>query len=141
MNLGKSLKCSITLGTSDEDIRILLGGDFSLLLTDVAWSHCEKLLTKNRIPIRCIHEADFKTCKVTTTKNKITVSNAAGTAAASSIDVDDDLPSEVSYVTHGDDGNAWTITKSGVSPENINATKVSLAAGASAYFWIEVTIN
>ncbi len=72
---------------------------------------------------------------------KVTVSNASGTASAISIDVNDNLPTQVTYVTHGDDGNGWTIVKSGVSPENINATKASLAAGASAYFWIEVTID
>ncbi len=74
---------------------------------------------------------------------KVTVSNTsgAGTAAASSIDVDDDLPSEVSYVTHGDDGAGWTITKSGASPEHIDATLPSLAQGDSKHFWIEVTIN
>ncbi len=72
---------------------------------------------------------------------KVTVSNASGTAAASSIDVDDDLPSEVSYVTHGDDASGWTITKLNGPPEHVDATLPSLAAGSSVYFWIEVTIN
>ena len=72
---------------------------------------------------------------------KVTISNSSGTATAVTIDLDDDLPTQVTYVIHGDDGSGWTITKSGSSPEHIDATKVSLAAGASAYFWIEVTIN
>ncbi len=72
---------------------------------------------------------------------KVTVSNASGTASAISIDLDDDLPTQVTYVTHGDDGNGWTIVKLNGPPEHIDATKASLAAGASAYFWIEVTIN
>ena len=74
---------------------------------------------------------------------KVTVSNSSGTAAAVSIDVDDDLPSEVTYVTHGDDGDpaVWTVVKSGAAPEHIDATLPTLAAGASAYFWIEVTID
>ena len=72
---------------------------------------------------------------------KVTVNNASGTAAATSIDLNDDLPTEVSYVTHGDDGTGWTISKLNGPPEHMDATRVSLAAGASAYFWIEVTIN
>ena len=72
---------------------------------------------------------------------KVTVSNASGTAAASSIDVDDDLPSEVTYVAHGDDASGWTIAKLNGPPEHIDATLPSLAAGSSVYFWIEVTIN
>jgi len=72
---------------------------------------------------------------------KITVSNSAGTAAAISIDLDDDLPTQVTYVTHGDDASGWTINKLNGPPEHIDATKVSLAAGASAYFWIQVTID
>lgn len=72
---------------------------------------------------------------------KVTVSNSSGTASAISIDLDDDLPTQVTYVTHGDDGNGWTIVKLAGPPEHIDATKASLAAGASAYFWIEVTIN
>ena len=72
---------------------------------------------------------------------KITVSNSAGTAAAISIDLDDDLPTQVTYVTHGDDGNGWTISKLDGPPEHMDATMVSLAAGASAYFWIQVTID
>ncbi len=72
---------------------------------------------------------------------KVPVSNASGTAAASSIDVNDDLPTQGTYVTHGDDGSGWTIVKLAGPPEHIDATKASLAAAASAYFWIEVTIN
>ncbi len=72
---------------------------------------------------------------------KVTVSNASGTAAATSIDVDDDLPTEVSYVIHGDDSSGWTITKLDGPPEHIDATLPSLAATSSAYFWIQVTIN
>ncbi len=69
---------------------------------------------------------------------KVTISNSAGTATAVTIDLDDDLPSQVTYVTHGDDGNGWTINE---TAGHIDATKASLAAGASAYFWIEVSIN
>ena len=72
---------------------------------------------------------------------KVTVSNTSGTASAITIDVNDDLPTQVTYVTHGDDGNAWTITKLDGPPEHIDATLPSVAAGSSAYFWIEVTIN
>ncbi len=72
---------------------------------------------------------------------KVTVSNASGTAAAISIDLDGDLPTQVSYVTHGDDSSGWTIVKLNGPPEHIDATLPSLAAGGSAYFWIEVTIN
>lgn len=72
---------------------------------------------------------------------KVTVSNSSGTASAISIDLDDDLPTQVTYVTHGDDGNGWTIVKLPGPPEHIDATKASLVAGASAYFWIKVTIN
>ena len=70
---------------------------------------------------------------------KITISNSSGTASAITIDLDDTLPSQVTYVTHGDDTNPlWTITE---TAGHIDATLSSLAAGASAYFWIEVTIN
>ncbi len=74
---------------------------------------------------------------------KITVSNAAGTAAAESIDIDDDLPTEVTYVGNGDDGNPnWTIGGTGGPPwTHIDAQLTTLGAGASAYFWISVTIN
>jgi hypothetical protein len=74
---------------------------------------------------------------------KITVSNAAGTAAAESIDIDDDLPTEVTYVGNGDDGNPnWTISGTGGPPwTHIDAQLTTLGAGASAYFWISVTIN
>ena len=70
---------------------------------------------------------------------KITISNSSGTASAVTIDLDDTLPSQVTYVIHGDDTNPlWTITE---TAGHIDATLSSLAAGASAYFWIEVTIN
>ena len=70
---------------------------------------------------------------------KITISNSSGTASAVTIDLDDTLPSQVTYVTHGDDTNPlWTIAE---TAGHIDATLSSLAAGASAYFWIEVTIN
>lgn len=74
---------------------------------------------------------------------KITVSNAAGTAAAQSIDIDDDLPAQVTYVNSGDDGNPnWTVSGTGGPPwTHIDAQLTTLGAGASAYFWIEVTIN
>ncbi|MGD2152028.1 MAG: hypothetical protein PVG79_02095 [Gemmatimonadales bacterium] len=74
---------------------------------------------------------------------KVTVSNASGaTADAESIDIDDDLPTEVTYVNHGDDGSpGWSISYAAGPPEHIDATLTTLAPGASAYFWIEVTIN
>lgn len=74
---------------------------------------------------------------------KITVSNAAGTAAAQTIDIDDDLPTQVTYAGSGDDGNPnWTISGTGGPPwTHIDAQLTTLAAGASAYFWIQVTIN
>jgi uncharacterized repeat protein (TIGR01451 family) len=74
---------------------------------------------------------------------KITVSNAAGTAGAQTIDIDDDLPTQVTYVGSGDDGNPnWTISGTGGPPwTHVDAQLTTLGAGASAYFWIEVTIN
>jgi uncharacterized repeat protein (TIGR01451 family) len=72
---------------------------------------------------------------------RVTVSNGSGTADASSIDVNDDLPTQVTYVSHGDDGSGWSITKLDGPPEHIDATLATLGTGTSAYFWVRVTIN
>jgi uncharacterized repeat protein (TIGR01451 family) len=73
---------------------------------------------------------------------KITVSNSSTNSAnATSIDVDDDLPTQVAYDTHGDDSSGWTIAKVDGPPEHIDAQLASLAPGASAYFWVRVIIQ
>jgi hypothetical protein len=73
---------------------------------------------------------------------EITVTNGASNSDdATSIDINDDLPTEVTYVTHGDDGSGWTISKLDGPPEHMDATLASLAPGASASFWVQVTID
>ncbi len=71
---------------------------------------------------------------------KITVTNN-GSAAASSVTVDDALPAEVTYDSHSDDGGspAWVITTPAVN--QVQATLTTLAPSASRFFWIRVQVN
>ena len=69
---------------------------------------------------------------------KITVTNNGG-ADATSVHVDDLLPSEVTYNTATGDAAGWTFTE---SAGDVDADlSGSLAASASRYFWIRVQIN
>ena len=69
---------------------------------------------------------------------KITVTNN-GVAAASSVHVDDNLPSEVTYNTATGDLAGWTFNEtSGDVDADLSGT---LAQGASRFFWIRVQIN
>lgn len=69
---------------------------------------------------------------------RIEVSNG-GNAAASSVVVTDDLPSQVTYDSTTDDGNWSSITYSDPTvTANLSGT---LAASSSAVFWIRVQVN
>lgn len=69
---------------------------------------------------------------------KVTVTNT-GTAAASSVHIDDVLPGELNYVSAAGDLDGWTITNTG----NTVAADLSgtLAAGASRFIWIRVQVK
>ncbi len=71
---------------------------------------------------------------------KITVTNN-GDAPASSVQVTDALPSEVTYTSNSDPGGSWSsITESaGTVTGTLSGTLA--ASGGSAYFWIRVQIN
>ena len=69
---------------------------------------------------------------------KVTVTNG-GTAAASSVHVDDLLPSELTYDSASGDAAGWTFTPSGNDLDaDLSGT---LAASASRFFWIRVLVN
>ncbi len=69
---------------------------------------------------------------------RITVTNA-GTVDATSVQVADDLPAELTYDTMQGDAAGWTFGGSG---NNRTATLTSaLAPGASRFFWIRVQVK
>jgi len=70
---------------------------------------------------------------------KITVTNN-GTADASSVSIEDDLPGEVTYISTTDDGSAgWTLTH---SAGTVTATLAgTLAPSTSRYFLIRVQVK
>src|SRR3972149_102979 len=69
---------------------------------------------------------------------KITVTNS-GTAAASSVHVDDLLPAQVTYVSAAGDAAGWTFANSGNDVDaDLSGT---LAVSGSRFFWIRVQIN
>ena len=70
---------------------------------------------------------------------RVEVTNT-GTAAAASVVVTDALPGEVTFLSSQDPGAAWaSINEAGGT---VTATLTgSLAAGASAYFWVRVQVN
>jgi uncharacterized repeat protein (TIGR01451 family) len=69
---------------------------------------------------------------------RITVTNG-GTADASSVHIDDLLPSEVTYDSSAGDAAGWTITESGGDVDaDLSGT---LAPAASRYIWIRVQVN
>ncbi len=69
---------------------------------------------------------------------KVTVANG-GTAPASSVHVDDLLPSELTYISATEDAPTWTFTTSG---NDLDADLTgTLAPAASRFFWIRVQVN
>ncbi len=69
---------------------------------------------------------------------KVTVTNG-GTAPASTVHVDDLLPSEVTYISSAEDAPTWTIVESaGDVDADLTGT---LAPAAARFFWIRVQIN
>ena len=70
---------------------------------------------------------------------KITVTNAAGAAAAQTVHVSDPLPSQVTYDSSSPDTTGWTLAQSsGTVTGDLTGT---LAGGASRYFWIRVRVK
>jgi uncharacterized repeat protein (TIGR01451 family) len=69
---------------------------------------------------------------------RIEVTNS-GTAAATSVQVDDVLPGEVTYQSLDDPDTSWTTL--GESGGTVTGTLATLAVSASDLFWIEVTID
>ena len=71
----------------------------------------------------------------------VTVTNG-GSAPASSVDVDDSLPGEVTYDSMTGDLAGWTFTSSGPRGNELTAVlSGTLTAAASRFFWIRVQIN
>lgn len=69
---------------------------------------------------------------------RVTVTNN-GSAAASAVHVDDLLPAQLTFISASGDVAGWTISNSG---NDVNADlSGSLSAGASRFFWIEVSVN
>jgi uncharacterized repeat protein (TIGR01451 family) len=70
---------------------------------------------------------------------KIAVSNGATAASASTVNVTDALPAEVTYVSSTPDAAGWTISQlSGTVTASLSGT---LAANASRFFWITVRVK
>lgn len=69
---------------------------------------------------------------------KVTITNT-GAAAAAAVHIDDIIPAEVNYVSAAGDLAGWTITK----PANTVLADLggTLAAGASRFIWIRVSIK
>jgi uncharacterized repeat protein (TIGR01451 family) len=69
---------------------------------------------------------------------KVTVTNT-GTAAASSVHVDDILPAELTYDSATEDAPTWTFNNTG---NDFDADLTgTLAPAASRFFWIRVQVN
>lgn len=69
---------------------------------------------------------------------KVIVTNS-GSAAASTVHVDDPLPAQVTFNSTTPDAAGWTITNTG---NNVSADlSGTLAPSASRFFWIRVQIN
>ena len=69
---------------------------------------------------------------------RITVTNTGG-AAATTVAVNDVLPSQVTYVSNSTDAAGWTINQSaGTVSATLSGT---LAASASRFFWVRVQIK
>ena len=70
---------------------------------------------------------------------KITVTNAAGAAAAQTVHVSDALPAAVVYDSSLPDATGWTLAQAtGTVTGDLTGT---LAAGASRFFWVRVRIK
>lgn len=70
-------------------------------------------------------------------KYRITVHNG-GTADAATVNVTDNLPGEVTYDSHSDDGAGWTFPATGAT---VTAHLDALAVGVSHYFIIRVKVK
>lgn len=69
---------------------------------------------------------------------RVSVTNS-GSAAATSVHVDDLLATELTYVSATGDAPGWTFASSG---NDLDADLAgSLAAGANRFFWIRVSVN
>jgi uncharacterized repeat protein (TIGR01451 family) len=70
---------------------------------------------------------------------KISVSNGATAASASSVQISDALPAEVTYVTSTPDAAGWTISQSaGTVTASLSGT---LAANATRFIWVTVRVK
>ncbi len=71
---------------------------------------------------------------------KVTVTNN-GDAPASSVQVSDPLPSEVTYTSNSDPGGSWSSITESAGTVTATLSGTLAASGGSAYFWIRVQIN
>jgi uncharacterized repeat protein (TIGR01451 family) len=72
-------------------------------------------------------------------KYKIAVSNGATAASASTVQITDALPAEVTYVSSSPDAAGWTISQlAGTVTASLSGT---LAASATRFFWITVRVK
>jgi uncharacterized repeat protein (TIGR01451 family) len=69
---------------------------------------------------------------------RITVSNSGG-ANATSVDISDPLPAQVTYVSAAGDAAGWTIDDSAVP--TIHATLASLSPSETRHIWIRVRVK
>jgi uncharacterized repeat protein (TIGR01451 family) len=70
---------------------------------------------------------------------KVSVTNGAAAAAASSVQVSDALPAQVTYISSSPDLAGWTLSQSaGTVTGTLTGT---LAAGATRFFWIRVQVK
>jgi uncharacterized repeat protein (TIGR01451 family) len=70
---------------------------------------------------------------------RISVSNT-GSAAATNVHIDDILPAEVTYVSATPDAAGWTFSNT-LNDFDADLTGGPLAAAATRFFWIRVSIN
>ena len=70
---------------------------------------------------------------------KVIITNS-GTAPASSVHVDDLLPSDVTYVSSAEDAPTWTIVESS-GDVDADLTGTLAGGGGSRFFWIRVSVN
>jgi uncharacterized repeat protein (TIGR01451 family) len=70
---------------------------------------------------------------------KVSVSNGATAASATSVQISDALPAEVTYVSSTPDAAGWTISQvAGTVTASLSGT---LAANASRFIWITVRVK
>lgn len=138
---GDAATISLT-ATASNDNTISDGNDYSVTVIKAALSISKKAYLANGTT-----EITTETPKPgDTIWYKITVSNASGAAQASSVVIDDDLPTQITFdssdsaATNADGGTpAWDFT--GTTDTHVKATITTLAANASRSFMIKVVIK